>query len=51
MIGTIGWNGRELPVVSFEGAIGKDKPAPTGRTRIVVFSRVAGKLKSGISAC
>ena len=47
MVGTVGWSGRELPVVSFEGAIGKDKPAVTGRTRIVVFYASTGQLRSG----
>lgn len=37
MLGTVNWNGRQLPVVSYEGALGKDVPAATGRTRIVVF--------------
>jgi chemosensory pili system protein ChpC len=47
MVGTVGWSGRELPVVSFEGAIGRDKPAVTGRTRIVVFHSSTGMLRSG----
>lgn len=47
MLGTVSWNGRELPVVSFEGAIGKDIPATTGRTRIVVFYASTGQLKTG----
>jgi chemosensory pili system protein ChpC len=47
MLGTINWNGRALPVVAFEGAIGKDIPAPTGRTRVVVFYSAGGKLKTG----
>ena len=47
MLGNINWNGRELPVVSFEGAIGKDVPAVTGRTRIVVFYASTGQIKSG----
>ena len=42
MLGNINWNGRELPVVSFEGTIGKDIPAVTGRTRIVVFYASTG---------
>ena len=33
--------------MSFEGAIGKDVPAVTGRTRIVVFFASTGQLKSG----
>jgi chemosensory pili system protein ChpC len=47
MMGTVSWSGRELPVVSFEGALGKEKPAATGRTRIVVFYASTGQLKSG----
>lgn len=47
MMGTVNWNGRVLPVVSFEGALGKDKPAATGRTRIVVFHASTGQLKTG----
>lgn len=47
MIGTINWNGRPLPVVSYEGAIGKDVPAVTGRTRVVVFYASTGQVKSG----
>lgn len=47
MVGIINWNGRPLPVVSFEGALGKDIPVATGRTRIVVFSATTGQLKSG----
>ena len=47
MLGTISWNGRELPVVAFEGTIGKDIPAPTGRTRVVVFYSSTGQLKTG----
>ena len=47
MLGTIIWNGRALPVVAFEGAIGKDIPAPTGRTRVVVFYSSTGKIKTG----
>lgn len=47
MLGNITWNGRELPVVAFEGTIGKDIPAVTGRTRIVVFYASTGKIKSG----
>ena len=47
MMGTVIWNGRALPVVSFEGALGKDKPVATGRTRIVVFYASTGQLKTG----
>lgn len=47
MLGSISWNGRDLPVVAFEGAIGKDVPAPTGRTRVVVFYSSTGGVRSG----
>ena len=47
MLGTINWNGRELPVVSFEGALGKEVPVATGRTRVVVFYASTGQLKTG----
>lgn len=47
MLGTVNWNGRALPVVSFEGAIGKDSPAPGGRTRIVVFYASTGQVRAG----
>ena len=47
MLGAVNWNGRELPVVSFEGTLGRDVPAITGRTRIVVFLASTEQLKSG----
>ncbi len=47
MMGSVNWNGRPLPVVSFEGTLGKNVPEPTGRTRVVVFYGSTGKLKSG----
>lgn len=47
MLGNIGWNGRDLPVVAFEGVIGKDVPAPTGRTRVVVFYSTTGGIRAG----
>lgn len=47
MLGTVNWNGRPLPVVSFEGTIGKELPAPTGRTRIVVFHASTGQIRIG----
>ena len=47
MLGTVNWNGRPLPVVSFEGAIGKELPTPSGRTRIVVFHSATGQVRTG----
>ena len=36
-MGLVNWNGRQLPLVSFEGAIGRTVPQSRNRTRIVVF--------------
>ena len=47
LLGTVSWNGRELPVVSFEGALGNAVPVVTGRTRIVVFLGSTGQLRTG----
>lgn len=47
MLGTVNWNGRDLPVVSFEGVLDKEIPDPSGRTRIVVFNAATGQLKTG----
>lgn len=47
MLGTVNWNGRQLPVISFEGTLGREPPATTGRTRIVVFYASTGQLKTG----
>lgn len=47
MLGNVNWNGRPLPVVSFEGTLEKEVPAITGRTRIVVFYANSGQLKTG----
>ena len=47
LLGTQNWNGRDLPVVAFEGTIGKDVPEPTSRTRVVVFHSSAGRITTG----
>jgi chemosensory pili system protein ChpC len=47
MLGNVNWSGRVLPVVSFEGAIGKEIPPSTGRTRIVVFHSSTGQIRTG----
>lgn len=44
-LGTVNWNGRELPIASFEGLLGHDVPATSGRTRIVVFFATSGKIR------
>jgi chemosensory pili system protein ChpC len=47
LLGSINWNGRQLPVISFEGTIGKEIPATTGRTRVVVFYSGTGSIRTG----
>jgi chemosensory pili system protein ChpC len=46
-IGTIQWNGRAVPLVSFEGACGQSIPAASGRTRIVIFHCLGSQLEGG----
>ena len=42
IVGSVDWNGRALPVVSYEGTLGNEIPEPTGRTRVVVFYASCG---------
>jgi len=46
-LGLVSWNGVNIPVVSFEGALGQALPSISGRTRIVVFHAAEDKLPSG----
>ncbi len=45
-LGMLTWNGRELPLISFEGLQGNVAPETSGRTRIVVFHALAGALRA-----
>ena len=47
MVGTVGWNGRDLPVVAYEGTMAREVPVATGRTRIVVFYAASGAVPAG----
>ena len=47
LLGTVSWTGRDLPVVSFEGVIGKEQPDNGGRTRIVVFHATTNVIPAG----
>lgn len=49
-LGIVNWNARTLPLVSFEGACGMAVPAPSGRSRIVVFHALLGRLEAGYVA-
>jgi chemosensory pili system protein ChpC len=46
-IGTIPWSGRQVPLVSFEGACGQNIPPAGGRTRVVIFHCIDDKLDGG----
>lgn len=45
-LGTVDWNGRRLPVVSFDAST-EEGGGKRGRTRIVVFHAITRRLKSG----
>ncbi len=46
-LGHVNWNGREVPVISFETLFNGEAPETRGRTRIVVFHALNGELKQG----
>lgn len=45
--GLVSWSGRNVPVVSFEGAFGQALPVVSSRTRIVIFHATSAKLQCG----
>jgi len=45
--GLVGWSGRNVPVVSFEGAFGQPLPSVSTRTRIVIFHANINVLQAG----
>ena len=49
-IGTVPWNGKAVPLVSFEGACGQMIPPATGRTRIVIFHCLGTQVEGGYFA-
>jgi chemosensory pili system protein ChpC len=46
-LGTISWNGRSVPVISFEGTCGQALPTPGTRTRIVIFVALGNQITCG----
>lgn len=46
-LGRVEWNGRRVPVISFEGISGGEMENRAGRTRIVVFHALGDELKIG----
>jgi len=49
-LGVIGWNGRQVPLVSFEGCAGADVAPPTQRSRVVVLNAVSEQVRAGYIA-
>ncbi|MEO6079690.1 MAG: chemotaxis protein CheW [Steroidobacteraceae bacterium] len=49
-LGVISWNGRKVPMVSFEGCCGEDVAPPTQRSRVVVLNAVSGEVEAGYIA-
>lgn len=43
-LGTTSWNGREIPLISFEGMCGEELPPMSSRARVVVFHALLGRL-------
>ena len=46
-LGVVPWNGRSIPVISFEGVTGGRIPIIGGRARIVVFVCLGNRLPAG----
>jgi chemosensory pili system protein ChpC len=46
-LGALEWNGREIPVISFEGACGLEFKRPVGRARAVVVRCLGSDLDAG----
>jgi chemosensory pili system protein ChpC len=49
-LGVINWNGRKVPMVSFEGCCGDDVAPPTQRSRVVVLNAVSEQVQAGYIA-
>ena len=46
-LGHVNWNGRDVPIISFETLFKGEAPETRGRTRIVVLHALNGELKQG----
>ena len=49
LTGQVGWQGREVPLLCFEAACGREAPEIGGRTRAVIF-HCSGPLQGGFFA-
>jgi chemosensory pili system protein ChpC len=46
-LGSIEWNSRRVPVVSFDGVAGEERKSKRSRARVVVFHAITQDLKGG----
>ncbi|MGC4029586.1 MAG: chemotaxis protein CheW [Steroidobacteraceae bacterium] len=46
-LGVVNWNGRKVPLVSFEGACGQEVVSPTQRSRVVVLNAASPDVDAG----
>lgn len=46
-LGVINWNGRKVPMVSFEGCCGAEVAPPSQRSRVVVLNAVSEAVEAG----
>ena len=46
-LGTIAWSGRQVPLVSFEGACGHPLAPASARSRVVIFHCIGTRLEGG----
>lgn len=49
-LGIVNWNGRYVPLLSFEGCCGAKVPPPSSRARIVILHAVSSQVESGYFA-
>src|SRR5262249_13136865 len=45
--GTVPWNGKAVPLVSFEGTCGQMIPPASGRTRVVILHALGARVEGG----
>ncbi|MEZ5564820.1 MAG: chemotaxis protein CheW [Gammaproteobacteria bacterium] len=45
--GLLPWNGRQVPVISFEELAGLTPADPGGRTRVAILNAIGGRLSTG----
>jgi chemosensory pili system protein ChpC len=46
-LGSIEWNNRRIPVVSFDGPAAEERKSRRNRTRVVIFHAITQELKGG----